>query len=143
MSSYNGIQTKNAKHTRDRYDIYEPEFYSPIQKSPDSKIDRHLHKWAEFVSFIRFYPDIFFDMIKPEKGGITLDLYQRVMMRTLARFPSNYFCIPRGGSKTLIQIMALYHAGIWYPNITLAITATTKEAAVKIWKEKHDEIIRF
>lgn len=143
MSSHKNFQSKSAKHTKDRYDIYEPEFYSPVKNAPDSKLDENIHKWAEFISFIRFYPDIFFDMIKPESGGITLDLYQRVMMRSLARFPSSYFCIPRGGSKTLIQVMALYHTAIWYPNVTLAITATTKEASVKIWKEKHEEIIRF
>lgn len=82
-------------------------------------------------------------MLKPETGGIELDLYQRIMMRTLSRFQENYFCIPRGGSKTLTQIMVAYHTGICYPNITLAITASTKESAVKIWKEKHDEILRF
>ncbi len=143
MASNQNHQSKSAKHTQDRYDVYEPEFYTPVSNSPDSKLDKNLHKWAEFVSFIRWYPDIFYDMIKPEKGGITLDLYQRVMMRALARFPSSYFCIPRGGSKTLVQIMAVYHAAVWFPNITLAITASTKESAVKIWKEKHEEIIRF
>lgn len=88
-------------------------------------------------------PDIFYDMIKPEVGGINLDLYQRIMMRVLSRFQQNYFCIPRGGSKTLTQIMVVYHTAICYPNITIAITASTKESAVKIWKEKHDEILRF
>lgn len=65
------------------------------------------------------------------------------MMRTLSRFPQNYFCIPRGGSKTLTQIMVAYHTAICFPNVTLAITTSTKESAVKIWKEKHDEILRF
>ncbi|MGZ9868125.1 hypothetical protein ACU3L3_06860 [Priestia endophytica] len=64
-------------------------------------------------------------------------------MRTLSRFQQNYFCIPRGGSKTLCQIMVAYHTGVWFPNVTLAITASTKESAVKIWKEKHDEILRY
>lgn len=88
-------------------------------------------------------PDIYYDMIKPSTGGIKIDLYQRVMMRTLSRFQYNYFCIPRGGSKTLVQIMVAYHTAVTHPNITLAITASTKESAVKIWKEKHDEILRF
>jgi hypothetical protein len=65
------------------------------------------------------------------------------MMRVLSRFEQNYFCIPRGGSKTLTQIMVAYHTAITHPNITIAITASTKESAVKIWKEKHDEILRF
>lgn len=144
MASYENFQSKNKKHIKDRYDIYEPSFQSPAIPTDNSNIiKRHIHKWAEFCAFIRWYPDIFYDMIKPEVGGIKLDLYQRIMMRVLARFQQNYFCIPRGGSKTLTQIMVVYHTAICYPNITIAITASTKESAVKIWKEKHDEILRY
>lgn len=132
------------KHERDRNDIYEAEFSSPVAPTDNSNIiKRHLHKWTELCAFLRFYPDIYYDMIKPEVGGIKLDLYQRVMMRVLSRFSQNYFCIPRGGSKTLTQIMVAYHTGVCFPNITIAITASTKESAVKIWKEKHEEILRF
>lgn len=145
MSSYSNFQTKNAKHTRDRYNIYESAFESPYQKSQRgmNKIQEHIDKWVEFCSFIRWYPDIFWDMYKPDSGGLNFDLYQRIMMRQLARFPENYFCIPRGGAKTLCHILVQYHTACCYPNITLAITSSTKENAVKIWKEKHDEILRF
>lgn len=144
MTSYQNFQSKNKKHDHDRTDIYEPSFSNPIKPNDNTNIiKRNLSKWAEFCAFIRWYPDIFFDMIKPEVGGIKLDLYQRIMMRVLSRFQQNYFCIPRGGSKTLTQIMVAYHTAICYPNITIAITSSTKESAVKIWKEKHDEILRF
>jgi len=89
-------------------------------------------------------PDIMYDMLQPKEGKkLKLDLYQRVMLRLLVRFPQVYFCIPRGGSKTLIGVMAQYHIAICFPGVTLSITASTKEAAVKIWKEKHDEILGF
>jgi len=144
MAGFKNFETKNKKHTKDRTDIYEPSFASPIHPTDNSNIiKRNLSKLAEFCAFLRWYPDIFYDMIAPKVGGIKLDLYQRVMMRVLSRFPENYFCIPRGGSKTLTQIMTAYHTAICYPNITIAITASTKESAVKIWKEKHDEILRF
>lgn len=145
MASYKNFTSKNKKHSKGgRTDIYESAFETPVQPKDHSNIiAKNIGKWAEFCSFIRFYPDIFFDMLKPETGGIELDLYQRIMMRTLSRFQENYFCIPRGGSKTLTQIMVAYHTAICHPNITLAITASTKESAVKIWKEKHDEILRF
>jgi len=144
MASHKNFQSDNKKHTKDRTDIYNPAFSSPVKPSDESSIiKKHLHKWTEFCSFIRFYPDIYYDMIHPEVGGIKLDLYQRIMMRVLSRFQQNYFCIPRGGSKTLIQIMVAYHTAVTHPNVTLAITASTKESAVKIWKEKHDEILRF
>lgn len=144
MASYDKFTSKNKKHVNDRHDIYDSAFSSPVDSTDNSSvIGKNIEKWAEFCAFIRFYPDIFYDMLKPDTGGIELDLYQRIMMRTLSRFQENYFCIPRGGSKTLTQIMVAYHTGICFPNITLAITASTKESAVKIWKEKHDEILRF
>lgn len=144
MASYKNFTSKNKKHTKNRTDIYDAAFETPLNPDDNSNlIGKNISKWAEFTSFIRFYPDIFYDMLKPEVGGIELDLYQRVMMRTLSRFPQNYFCIPRGGSKTLTQIMVAYHTAICFPNVTLAITASTKESAVKIWKEKHEEILRF
>jgi len=88
-------------------------------------------------------PDIFWDLYKPETGGMNFDLHQRVMLRLLSRFPENYFCAPRGISKTQIHIMSQYHTACCFPNITLSITASTKESAVKIWKDKHDELLRF
>ena len=145
MAGYDNFETDNNKHTYDRFDIYNPAFETPLKKSNSSEntISRHLSEFSKLCAFLRWYPDIFYDMIKPEKGGITIDLYQRIMMRSLARFPECYFCIPRGGSKTLCQIMVVYHTAICFPNITIAITASTKESAVKIWREKHDEILRF
>lgn len=145
MSSYQNFKTENNNKTNDRTDIYNEAFESPIQQSElsTSIISRHKSELSKFCAYIRFYPDIYYDMITPEKGGIKLDLYQRVMMRSLSRFPECYFCIPRGGSKTLTQIMVCYHTAICYPNITIAITASTKESAVKIWKEKHEEILRY
>ncbi|TPF17942.1 hypothetical protein [Priestia megaterium] len=144
MASYSNFQSKNQKHSKDRTNIYDSSFETPVEPNKnDNIIKRNLSKWAELCAYLRWSPDIFYDMIKPETGGIKLDLYQRIMMRTLSRFPQNYFCIPRGGSKTLTQIMTAYHSAVCHPNITIAITASTKESAVKIWKEKHDEILRF
>lgn len=88
-------------------------------------------------------PDIFWDLYKPDTGGMIFDLYQRVMLRLLARFSENYFCSPRGSAKTLIHVMNHYHAACCFPNITTSLTASTKESAVKIWEDKHNEILRF
>lgn len=113
-------------------------------KTSTGIIERNLDKWCEFCSFTRFYPDLFWDLITPKNGKhIKLDLYQRIMMRSLSRFLQAYFCMPRGSAKTLGEIMVMYHTAICFPSITLSITASTKESAVKIWKEKHDEILSF
>src|SRR3712207_9032226 len=89
-------------------------FFLMIRRPPRSTLFPYTtlfrSKWVECCSWLRWYPDIFYDAITPEKGGITLRLYQRVMMRCLARFPENYFCIPRGGSKTMTEVMEIGRA---------------------------------
>jgi ribonucleoside-diphosphate reductase alpha chain len=145
--SYKHFQSDNKKHDYDRYDMYNPEFESPINMEDQYKntiLSRNIKKWTEFCAFLRWMPDIYYDLITPKEGQrIKLDLYQRVMLRLLVRFPQVYFCIPRGGSKTLIGVMAQYFIAITYPGIKLSITASTKESAVKIWREKHDEILKY
>ena len=106
-------------------------------------ITRNISEFTELCAFLKWMPDIFWDMYKPESGGLIFDLHQRVMLRLLARFQEDYFCAPRGISKTLIHIMSQYHTACCFPNITTSVTASTKESAVKIWKDKHDEILRF
>lgn len=144
MSSITNFKD-NDKYTESRTDIYNASFESPIKPSEENNniVDRHIVEFTELCSFLRWMPDIFWDMYKPEKGGLTFDLHQRVMLRTLARFGENYFCAPRGISKTLIHVMNQYHTACCFPNITTSITASTKESAVKIWKDKHDELLRF
>ena len=144
MSSFSNFQSDNQKNTKDRCDIYNSSFENPIQKKQDDFISGNIDKWCELVSFLRFYPDIAYDLIKPKDGKqLIFDLDQRVMLRTLVRFYSNYECIPRGGSKTLLHILAQYHIARFFPSITLSVMASTKQSAVEIWEDKHNEIIEF
>ena len=144
MGSYKNFKD-NDKYSESRTDIYNPSFETPVKPSDENNniIDRHLPEMVELCSFLRWYPDIFWDLYKPEKGGLTFDLHQRVMLRALARFGENYFCAPRGISKTLVHVLAQYHTCCCFPNITTSLTASTKDSAVKIWRDKHDEILRF
>jgi len=144
MASRNNFQSNNQKNTKDRSDIYNPEFNTPIKVDSGDFITDNLDKWMEFISFLRFYPDYFYDLIKPKTGQqFNFDLDQRVMLRALVRFPYNYDCIPRGGSKTFLHIMADYHTCIFFPNISMSVLASTKQSAVEIWEDKHNEIITF
>src|SRR3712207_5413615 len=108
MATYSNF--KQDRNTQNRYDIYNNNYENPVDIDESNVIKKSLSKWVECCSWLRWYPDIFYDAITPEKGGITLRLYQRVMMRCLARFPENYFCIPRGGSKTMTEVMEIGRA---------------------------------
>lgn len=146
MASYNNFQSANAKHTRNRDDTRNPSFnstISPVGLGEQDSFTKNLHKYIEFVSWARFYPDLFYDLITPETGGIRLDLDQRVFLRCTARFISMYGVFPRGYGKTMVEVMGMVHACIFYPDIEISMTAQTKENASSILEDKWRELIRF
>lgn len=147
MPKYNNFQTKNAKDLKSnsRTDIYNPNFASATQR-PSSKIalfDDNLDKWIEIVQWAKWNPDLFYDLIMPEKGGMRLDLDQRMFLRCMSRFTNTYGVFPRGFGKTMIEIMSIYHTCIFFPDITIAMSAQTRENAASISEEKHNEIMRW
>ncbi len=99
MSSYKHFQSDNFKYEKNRTDIYNPDFVSAVKAKDDDKFLQHLHKWSDFIAWSRWFPDLWFDLITPETGGIRLDLDQRVFLRSLCRFLSTYGVFPRGYGK--------------------------------------------
>jgi len=144
MSSKN-FQNDNFKYTKNRTDIYNPAFNNFI-KADDNKVNsfiNNLDKWVEFISWARWFPDLWYDLITPQTGGIRLDLDQRVFLRSVARFISTYGVFPRGYGKTMKEVMAMYHSAIFFPDIEIAMSAQTKENASAILEDKHRELIKF
>ncbi|MCY8837685.1 hypothetical protein [Bacillus atrophaeus] len=146
MTSRKNFQRDNFKYTKQssRLDS-DPEFNSPVQAN-QNKVDtfeRNLDKWIDFVQWARWFPDLWYDLIKPEKGGMRLDLDQRVFLRCMSRFVSTYGVFPRGFGKTMLELMSIYHTAIWFPDITIAMSAQTRENAASISEEKHNEIMKW
>lgn len=102
----------------------------------------YLEKWKEFTQWSRWHPDLFFDLISPEKGGLRLDLDQRMFLRSMSRFISTYGVFPRGFGKTMIELMSIYHTCIWFPDINISMSAQTKENAASISADKHAELMK-
>lgn len=144
MSSYENFRN-NDLYTDNNTDIYNPNFVSNV-KTNDLKMttfEKNLHKWIYFCQWSKWYPDLFFDLISPEKGGMRLDLDQRVFLRAMCRFISTYGVMPRGYGKTLIELMSIYHTCIFYSDITISMSAQTKENASSISEDKHRELMKF
>lgn len=100
-------------------------------------------KWLYFCSFARWFPDLFLDLIKPQKGGLNLHLDQRVYLRAMLRFMSFYGVFPRGYGKTFDEVLASMLVCVFFPEITISLTAQTKENSSDLLKDKYNEIIRF
>lgn len=144
MSSHENF-TNNDMHTKSRTDIYNPSFVSNVKTNETQKttFDKNLNKWIIFCQWSKWFPDLFYDLITPEKGGMRLDLDQRVFLRAMCRFLSTYGVMPRGYGKTLLELMAIYHTCIFYPDITISMSAQTKENASSISEDKHRELMKF
>jgi len=59
-------------------------------------IKKHLSDYMTFIGWARAKPDLFLDLIRPEKGSINLHSDQRVFMRSIMRFYSIYGVFNRG-----------------------------------------------
>lgn len=144
MSNYDKFQSDNNKFTQSRTDIYNSAFETPVGLKDYDFIKKDIHKYCELISFLRWYPDIAYDLMKPKTGKkLELDSDQRMTLRMLVRMPDNYLCVIRGYGKTMLHIMAHYHIARFFPNARLSVTASTRESAVSIWQSKHKEILEF
>lgn len=146
MSSHKHFQSTNKKHTRNRVDVREPDFNPTVSGGGIKEVDsftKNLNKYIDFVSWARFYPDLWWDFITPPTGGIRLDMDQRVYLRCISRFVANYMVFPRGYGKTILELMGMVHTAIFFPDIEISMTAQTKENAAKLVDEKWREILKF
>lgn len=147
MASYGKFQSDNKKYTRKaaRVNVNNPDFNPAVDMNGlqfQTSLQKNLYKWVEFIAWARFYPDLFYDLITPETGAkIRLGPDQRIILRCLCRFKSTYCVLPRGSGKTLISLMAAFHACIFYPSIQVSLTAQTKENAAKLIKDKYEELL--
>ena len=109
----------------------------------NANFEKHLDQWTDFCSWCKFYPDLFLDLIKPERGGINLHLDQRIFLRVVMRFASVYGVYNRGFGKTFNEVLAGILTCIFFPGINIALSAQTKENAADLLKTKYNEIMKF
>lgn len=103
----------------------------------------NVQKYKDFLSWMIFYPDLFLDLMTPEKGSIKLHYDQRVFLRVVCRFLHVYGVFNRSWGKTFLELLAYFVTAISHPNIKLSVTAQTKENACKILNDKYSEITDF
>lgn len=107
MGSYKNYQSDNFKYDKShtRTDMYNPDFVSSVQLETNKSDSFHnnLDSWILFVQWAKWFPDLWYDLLKPEQGGIRLDLDQRAFLRCMSRFVSTYGVFPRGFGKCVSQ----------------------------------------
>ncbi|MFS0857347.1 hypothetical protein [Paenibacillus taichungensis] len=108
-----------------------------------NNVEEHIDNYKDFISWCRWNPDLWYDLITPETGAIKLDLDQRVFLRCITRFASTYGVFPRGWGKTMLEVMGMVHCAIFFPDIDITMTAQTQSNASDLLKDKWHELIKF
>lgn len=142
----NKFQTDNAKHTKNRYDVNNPEFnsyFNPEKSQVDkfNKLKANLHKFILWASFFLKYPDYFIDMVTPKDSYFRLYPYQRILLRAFFRYQYVFGTFSRGASKSFLEIMANFLLDIMKPGLKNSVTAAgSKQQGRDIANEKFNEI---
>nr|DAZ37712.1 MAG TPA: Terminase large subunit [Caudoviricetes sp.] len=107
MAYIHDFEREDTKHRRmsgaptSNYDAWDNPTVTASNDSQKSFFEAHIKQYTELISFFRWHPDLFLDMIRPEKGGINLHFDQRVYLRCICRFASVYGVFPRGWRKNM------------------------------------------
>lgn len=106
----------------------------------DSVFGKNLYNYYEFISWARWYPDLFINLLRTEKSNFNMHFDQCVFLRTDVRFMNMYGTFSRGYAKTFNEVLSEVIVGVLFPQIELAISAQTKENAADLLKSKFNEI---
>lgn len=148
MAYIKNFEKPETKHQRDvntakdNHNPWDNPTVKPVKSSQTDFFHKHIQQYSDLISWARWYPDLFLDLLKPETGGINLHFDQRVFLRCILRFFSIYGVFPRGWSKTWGEVISMFIIAILYPGITMSLTAQTKANAAELLKDKYDEITR-
>ncbi|MEG2079898.1 hypothetical protein, partial [Chryseobacterium sp.] len=139
------FQTDDRKISRQHWDNYNAAFVTHVDISEEQKtsFQKNIGKWSEFIAWAKWYPDLFLDLITPEKGGIRLGFDQRVFLRSMLRFTSMYGVFNRSWSKTFLEVLGYFLIAMFFPGSELSITAQTKQNAAELLKAKFNDVVKF
>lgn len=121
--------------------LYEQEKQRVLEISDETVFGKNLWNYYQFVSWAKWYPDRFIELFKSEESNMQLHYDQRIFMRCDIRFQSMYGVFSRGYAKTYTEVLDDFIVAILNPNITLSVTAQTRENAAALLQDKTNEIL--
>lgn len=106
-------------------------------------LDDNANTIKAYLNFWLLYPDCFLDAIKPVKSPISLYFYQRIALRASIRYRYHSLTATRATSKSFIALLSMILRAIFLPGSKLFTCADVKGTAIKVIKQKLDEILSW
>ncbi|WP_395546724.1 MULTISPECIES: hypothetical protein [unclassified Lacrimispora] len=122
--------------------LYEQEKKRILEIADDSLFGENLWNYYQFVSWARWYPDLYIELFKSEESNMQLHYDQRVFMRCDVRFQSMYGTFSRGYAKTYTEVLDDFIVATLSPNVTMSVTAQTRENSAALLQDKTNEILQ-
>lgn len=113
-----------------------------LEIADDSVFGENLWNYYQFVSWGRWFPDLYIELFKSEESNMKLHYDQRVFMRCDVRFQSMYGTFSRGYAKTYTEVLDDFIVATLSPNITMSVTAQTRENSAALLQDKTNEILQ-
>ena len=122
--------------------IYLQEKERILKIADDTVFGKNLWNYYQFVSWARFYPDLYVELFRSKDSNMRLHFDQRVFMRCDVRVQSMYGTFSRGYAKTYTEVLDDFIVATLEPGITLSVTAQTRENAAALLQDKTNEILQ-
>ncbi|MBO5969245.1 MAG: hypothetical protein J6S14_12190 [Clostridia bacterium] len=91
------------------------------------------------ISYWRWYPDKFLDLIESEDSDYSLEIVQRVLIRAFCRYQNDFITGSRGTTKTYCALLSMMVMGIMWPGIQKSYYGPslkqTADICGKAWKQ--------
>jgi len=126
----------------------------PMAKTNDVSILRRIvtkndilenfEEYQKALAFYRWYPDLFVDLLVEASGEdctFKLYAYQRLMLRTMARYPEVNLTFSRGTSKSFTNVLFQVIKCILWPGTKGTVCAATKDQSSEILGAKLAEVL--
>lgn len=105
MAYIKNFESEEHRHQRmentpkSNYDAWDNPTVKSKTMAQDTFFKNHIKQYTEFISWCRWFPDLFIDLITPKNSNTHLHFDQRVFLRAICRFTSVYGVFPRGWGK--------------------------------------------
>lgn len=95
---------------------------------------------ALLVSFFRWYPDYYLDLIRSDRADHKLELLQRVILRIMARYRITHITGCRGGTKTYLMNGEKQIEGTFFPGEKMGYTAPAQKQSANLGSDAYKEL---
>lgn len=98
--------------------------------------------WGLLISYWRYYPDKFLDMMEGENSKYEISIIQRVFMRAYARYDQVFITASRGTTKTFTIFGGKMTEGILYPGVDTQYAGPSREQLASILSGVVEEVFQ-